>query len=490
MDPVTIALIAAGVGLGKTLYTQFTNQNTYEARSPLQMGTGFKGFAKKGANINKSFNQYNSKSHDKGGQTINQKGNIATTNPVLEIEKKENSYDFTNNKMKGTIDNNKGLVVFSDTLRNKGETYATKAAKINKKYKNADLNTIDKNGLTAELGRLADKNLRDKKLEELKTQKEEVGKAILGANSFNWLNFGETMASQAKGAFLPTSGIIAPPPPLPSNIKSLTDITKTIVYDDDFLLAGSLPAESKGMSFNNKVALGLKGLGLANSFANALSDYKRDPLFRTDFSKADEKMNQIDANLQQIKTNLDASLNANLKNKNNITQSASQRNAFEQAIYSNYNNNLVDVGLKEKELKNNINAQLASYEVQKAGDLNSALREQYTNTLQNKANRDYSRELFFNNISKVGTTLNNLEYNKDLANNKNQLAKETASNILKNQITAMGITMADSFESDFAAGKVTADNIRNYIKDMGSANNYDIAALQKFLIEQQKEKKG
>lgn len=480
MDPETIALIAgAAVGLGKTLYTQFTNQNTYEARSPLQMGTGFKGFAKKGANINKSFNQYNSKSHDKGGQTINQKGNIATTNPVLEIEKKENSYDFTNNKMKGTIDNNKGLVVFSDTLRNKGETYATKAAKINKKYKNADLNTIDKNGLTAELGRLADKNLRDKKLEELKTQKEEVGKAPLGANSNpNWLNFGSFMENQAKGAFLPTSGIIAPVP-LPSNIKSLTDTTKTI----------SLPAESKGMSFNNKVALGLKGLGLANSFVNALSDYKRDPLFRTDFSKADEKMNQIDANLQQVKTNLDASLNANLKNKNNITQSASQRNAFEQAIYSNYNNNLVDVGLKEKELKNNINAQLASYEVQKAGDLNSALREQYTNTLQNKANRDYSRELFFNNISKVGTTLNKLEYNKDLANNKNQLAKEAASNILRNQITAMGITMADSFESDFAAGKVTADNIRNYIEDMGSANNYDIAALQKFLIEQQKEKK-
>ena len=483
MDPATIALIAqTAVGLGKTLYTQFTNQNTYEARSPLQMGTGFKGFAKKGANINKSFNQYNSKSHDKGGQTINQKGNIATTNPVLEIEKKENSYDFTNNKMKGTIDNNKGLVVFSDTLRNKGETYATKAAKINKKYKNADLNTIDKNGLTAELGRLADKNLRDKKLEELKTQKEEVGKAIFGANSNpNWLNFGESMANQAKGAFLPTSGIIAPLPsvPLPSNIKSLTDITKTI----------SLPTESKGMSFNNKVALGLKGLGLANSFVNALSDYKRDPLFRTDFSKADEKMNQIDANLQQVKTNLDASLNANLKNKNNITQSASQRNAFEQAIYSNYNNNLVDVGLKEKELKNNINAQLASYEVQKAGDLNSALREQYTNTLQNKANRDYSRELFFNNISKVGTTLNNLEYNKDLANNKNQLTKEAVSNILRNQITAMGITMVDSFENDFAAGKVTADNIRNYIKDMGSANNYDIAALQKFLIEQQKEKK-
>jgi len=480
MDPETIALIAgAAVGLGKTLYTQFTNQNTYEARSPLQMGTGFKGFAKKGANINKSFNQYNSKSHDKGGQTINQKGNIATTNPVLEIEKKENSYDFTNNKMKGTIDNNKGLVVFSDTLRNKGETYATKAAKINKKYKNADLNTIDKNGLTAELGRLADKNLRDKKLEELKTQKEEVGKAPLGANSNpNWLNFGSFMENQAKGAFLPTSGIIAPVP-LPSNIKSLTDTTKTI----------SLPAESKGMSFNNKVALGLKGLGLANSFVNALSDYKRDPLFRTDFSKADEKMNQIDANLQQVKTNLDASLNANLKNKNNITQSASQRNAFEQAIYSNYNNNLVDVGLKEKELKNNINAQLASYEVQKAGDLNSALREQYTNTLQNKANRDYSRELFFNNISKVGTTLNNLEYNKDLANNKNQLTKEAVSNILRNQITAMGITMVDSFENDFAAGKVTADNIRNYIKDMGSANNYDIAALQKFLIEQQKEKK-
>ena len=480
MDPATIALIQTAVGLGKTLYTQFTNQNTYEARSPLQMGTGFKGFAKKGANINKSFNQYNSKSHDKGGQTINQKGNIATTNPVLEIEKKENSYDFTNNKMKGTIDNNKGLVVFSDTLRNKGETYATKAAKINKKYKNADLNTIDKNGLTAELGRLADKNLRDKKLEELKTQKEEVGKAILGANSNpNWLNFGSFMENQAKGAILPTSGIIAPVP-LPSNIKSLTDIIKTI----------SLPAESKGMSFNNKVALGLKGLGLANSFVNALSDYKRDPLFRTDFSKADEKMNQIDANLQQVKTNLDASLNANLKNKNNITQSASQRNAFEQAIYSNYNNNLVDVGLKEKELKNNINAQLASYEVQKAGDLNSALREQYTNTLQNKANRDYSRELFFNNISKVGTTLNNLEYNKDLANNKNQLAKEAASNILKNQITALGITMADSFESDFAAGKVTADNIRNYIKDMGSANNYDIAALQKFLADQLKEKKG
>lgn len=480
MDPETIALIAgAAVGLGKTLYTQFTNQNTYEARSPLQMGTGFKGFAKKGANINKSFNQYNSKSHDKGGQTINQKGNIATTNPVLEIEKKENSYDFTNNKMKGTIDNNKGLVVFSDTLRNKGETYATKAAKINKKYKNADLNTIDKNGLTAELGRLADKNLRDKKLEELKTQKEEVGKAPLGANSNpNWLNFGSFMENQAKGAFLPTSGIIAPVP-LPSNIKSLTDTTKTI----------SLPAESKGMSFNNKVALGLKGLGLANSFVNALSDYKRDPLFRTDFSKADEKMNQIDANLQQVKTNLDASLNANLKNKNNITQSASQRNAFEQAIYSNYNNNLVDVGLKEKELKNNINAQLASYEVQKAGDLNSALREQYTNTLKNKANRDYSRELFFNNISKVGTTLNKLEYNKDLANNKNQLAKEAASNILRNQITAMGITMADSFESDFAAGKVTADNIRNYIEDMGSANNYDIAALQKFLADQLKEKK-
>ena len=203
MDPATIALIQTAVGLGKTLYTQFTNQNTYEARSPLQMGTGFKGFAKKGANINKSFNQYNSKSHDKGGQTINQKGNIATTNPVLEIEKKENSYDFTNNKMKGTIDNNKGLVVFSDTLRNKGETYATKAAKINKKYKNADLNTIDKNGLTAELGRLADKNLRDKKLEELKTQKEEVGKAILGANSNpNWLNFGSFMENQAKGAIL------------------------------------------------------------------------------------------------------------------------------------------------------------------------------------------------------------------------------------------------------------------------------------------------
>ena len=86
MDPETIALIAgAAVGLGKTLYTQFTNQNTYEARSPLQMGTGFKGFAKKGANINKSFNQYNSKSHDKGGQTINQKGNIATKKKIVMI---------------------------------------------------------------------------------------------------------------------------------------------------------------------------------------------------------------------------------------------------------------------------------------------------------------------------------------------------------------------------------------------------------------------
>lgn len=123
------------------------------------------------------FKQFNTESHEEGGQYIDKNKN-PTNNPdkaVAEIEKKENSYkDY----------------IFSDTLLYKGnKTFANQADKINKKYKDRE-DVISKNSLDIELTDLMKKN------EKVKTQIQQTQQLAQAV-----LEFGGEIPKFTKGGF-------------------------------------------------------------------------------------------------------------------------------------------------------------------------------------------------------------------------------------------------------------------------------------------------
>jgi hypothetical protein len=102
----------------------------------------------KGGTISKNFKQYNSPSHDDGGQPINNEGQVDFNNPDVEIELKENKYNFTQlPDLQGT------KYVFSD----KNGT-AKMAEDISKKYKDTDQDSIKKTTMELKLKKLMNIN--------------------------------------------------------------------------------------------------------------------------------------------------------------------------------------------------------------------------------------------------------------------------------------------------------------------------------------------
>ena len=105
----------------------------------------------------KDFKQFNTESHEEGGQFIDKNKNPTNdqNKAVAEIEKKENSYkDY----------------IFSDTLLHKNEiTFAKQADKINRKYKDRE-DVISKNSLDIELTELMKKNEKQRQLAEEQNQ--------------------------------------------------------------------------------------------------------------------------------------------------------------------------------------------------------------------------------------------------------------------------------------------------------------------------------
>jgi len=105
----------------------------------------------------KDFKQFNTESHEEGGQFIDKNKNPTNdqSKAVAEIEKKENSYkDY----------------IFSDTLLYKNDwTFAKQADKINRKYKDRE-DVISKNSLDIELTELMKKNEKQRQLAEEQNQ--------------------------------------------------------------------------------------------------------------------------------------------------------------------------------------------------------------------------------------------------------------------------------------------------------------------------------
>jgi len=455
-----------------------------------------KTFFEEGGSLSNNFKQYDSPSHENGGQPINEQGNVDYKNPSAEIEGTENKYKFT------TLPDLSNLnYVFSD----KNGT-SKDANDIMKKFnnKNVDLDNPTKTAMELKLKKLMNVNEIINKLkgtnepETLNNPQEEMSgggglnvitmnkekdfqkellKAEFGLNLNNTDNPIELGLNKGYEVpqFDPISQIrnTQTTPLLPRNQYS-GDITQTLPNNQytsqnlktlpnvpfspvSNLITQGLPdlpnfidtpatanktQTAKSLNINpGKVADVMKG-GLAiydTIKALTVKPDKVNPRL-SDYGKADQRFNSMGVDMTQAYNQINSSKNAGADVINNNTTSDAVRMARLSGLNADTQNALGNTAMQEQQLRNQILGQQGQYEASKAQDISNRLVSADDKFAQNQAATRGLGDVARQTLS---------SYAGDFA--KKQFAKDATSDVYNQALlkTTAGFNMLNSMVSDF-----------------------------------------
>lgn len=449
-----------GIGLLDSLGI-FGNDNKPEPipLEPAQINTNPYGL-KHGGLINPGFTQYNTGSHNSGNDLQIDKNGEQTNNPVATVQNQENQY--------------KGYV-YSDTLVNPetGKTFNQDAARLNKRYGGSTLNFEDKASFDLSMGRLSKLNDMVRQTKE-QSEMKCGGKIPMAYNGIDLNTLGKidpTFAYQYRKGYKVQPGqpidlnnlqvnqntdpLNPENPNLPLN-RDPFDTSRTtpdyntegnptdntqLVSDREITLGKNLSSsdnyspsnqpyvdpvndrggnQKEGSGFNyNTVAIGLKGLGLAKSIADALTPAEVEKPIIPNYNNSDRYMQEANIDYTQAKQDAlgvsNMTANMNRSSSSNFTQYQGR----EQARLANLSDILGRISETENNQRSQLNLTRGRYEEGKAVDEANRLTQNRINNQQNQAVHNLAGEKLFSEVSQIGSEFNKYQnFKEQLANNK------------------------------------------------------------------------
>lgn len=365
------------------------------------------------------FKQYNAPSHADGGQVIDMNGNPNAVAPAAEIEKNENSY--------------RGYV-YSDHLKDGNKTFAEKAKKINT-MTNKD-SDIDRRSKILQLARLKSKN-------ELARQQQMIDDNLVA-----------DMGVMKLGGGL-TGGMPPEDPLLGFNLlgQGVTNVAEGISN-----LGSSVPTQSvsnpvvEGRSFDsNTLAAGLKGAALVGSAVDALRKPEQEQLQLPDYSRGDQYMQDMSMDFAPQLAEINRGATKAVQSVSDQVGSIGQRSSRVASILARAGQNAAQTQLGQQQANNQIKASMAQRaDRQSEVTAQERIRQQDMQS-RNEANARLAGRKFMQDLSKVGTTINQLEYAKDQMANMNEMQRKN---------TMFGLAMLAMKNPNFKP----SDTFRKYIE--------------------------
>jgi hypothetical protein len=389
--------------------TKYTN-NPYQAMRTGGQPNGFK--------------QYNTESHENGGQPINSNGEVDYKNPTAEIETVENKYTYSK------LPNKNGKTyIFSEQ-----NGTAPLVSDIMKKYKNknVDKDFLAKTAMELEISKIEKLNDNIKQAQEMAQQEQAPMQAEAEMAGGGGLNIStlrhERYHQSLQGVFdkalrgsqenleqLPNGG--NPGTPIQLGVELGTSEIPRLRTLQPQQLQGNysvptIPTISKmdtgqrlnnGLNINNLQLPNISNGDVSNVLGAGLTAFdvirginatpdEVDPRL-TDYSKADEKMYGVNTDTTQIRNQAQNATNQAISQIDNGSSSQAQRQSRLSGVYGNFADTLANVALQEQQQRNQILTQQGQYESGKAQDIANKLAVRDEKFAMNKAASNQLRDV-------------------------------------------------------------------------------------------------
>lgn len=409
--------ITQGIGTGIDVISNIVDMfsKPEDPAEPLKQDNSL--YMKKGGFMN-----YSGPSHEFGGIPVNELGNPDSQNAVAEVEGGETMMHTPNTQP----------YIYSDYLidSQSGKTFAKKSKEIYKKYKRDDRTSQKTKEL--ELKMLANRNEQARQFEEVNKEGLpmaqdglDMSKVFTGIAGIGNAIVNNPVTSQ----ILEQRQRLEDTQPLtPIEFKPVTELA----YESDT----SLPASDnyqrsedvvpvKDNKFNlNTLAIGAKVAPLAFGVVDALRGSEQEKLQTPDYSRGDRFYQGLaTSNAPQIQM-INQGATAAINDINQSSQSSAQRSARVNSVLSQAARNAGLARMQQDQINNQINMQRGTREDQKATTISNERIRQQTAQAQNDANSRFAARKLMSDLSKVGSTLNQVQYMRDeMQNNRENLDK-------------------------------------------------------------------
>lgn len=422
-------LAIPGLGTGLSALSSLIPQkqkevNPYPLNQQMKMGGEVGGFK-----------QYNTSSHENGGQLIGEDGQPTGSNAVAEVEGTENIYKYS-----ALPDKAGKKYVFSD---NNGTSNMVKDIIGKYKNKNTESDFASKAAMEMEIKNVENINeavnkARDQVSQFMKMRYGGVPKLGDGdrlnpllepiSNPYDRTNPGYTVGS------ISTRSPINPYDELGRRLDTPYQITESkpdysSKTSNDFYTIGGQNANQSNNVFDNttgvqsveegKVAPDygkyLRGAGIIASGIDAFQKPAVEDTILPDYSKSDERMNAMNADLTQARQDVLAGANRGSELNRGAASSYSQYRSRELSNIGNLQDQLGRIGAQEQQMQNQILGAQGQYEATKATTIAGIKDSVAQRNLANTARTQDLRKQFFADIVHEGDRLSTIR-NRGLIN--------------------------------------------------------------------------
>jgi hypothetical protein len=187
------------------------------------------------------------------------------------------------------------------------------------------------------------------------------------------------------------------------------------------------PKQRDKLSEMLKSGLMLKGSAMAGSLFSALQPAQKETLRLPDFGRADDAMSRATAfSMNPALNEVEQARGKSQEAIRNMATTAGQYTSNMQSVNQRAGQQAAGLRVQEQQIMNQLAAQKAGYETQKASAIQQELARFDENTLMNKAATQDARVAFVENINNLGTEIMKQGNEQDIANQQDKLAVQNA----------------------------------------------------------------
>ena len=187
------------------------------------------------------------------------------------------------------------------------------------------------------------------------------------------------------------------------------------------------PKQRDKLSEMLKSGLMLKGSAMAGSLFSALQPAQKETLRLPDFGRADAAMSKATGfSMNPALNEVEQARGKSQESIRNMATTAGQYTSNMQSVNQRAGQQAAGLRVQEQQIMNQLAAQKAGYETQKASAIQQELARFDENTLMNKAATQDARVAFVENINNLGTEIMKQGNEQDIANQQDKLAVQNA----------------------------------------------------------------
>ena len=187
------------------------------------------------------------------------------------------------------------------------------------------------------------------------------------------------------------------------------------------------PKQRDKLSEMLKSGLMLKGSAMAGSLFSALQPAQKETLRLPDFGRADDAMSKATGfSMNPALNEVEQARGKSQEAIRNMATTAGQYTSNMQSVNQRAGQQSAGLRVQEQQIMNQLAAQKAGYETQKASAIQQELARFDENTMMNKAATQESRVAFVENINNLGTEIMKQGNEQDIASEQDKLAVQNA----------------------------------------------------------------